>query len=66
MNFFRLISSFLQAIVPLASANADHFAKNEQVREVLRQNGDRGMSPRVVQHYAYFHNGLGRGDDLTD
>lgn len=32
----------------------DDFAKNEEVRRVLRSQGDDGSSARQVQHYAYF------------
>jgi hypothetical protein len=33
---------------------ANDFAKNEEVRMVLREHGDDGTAPRPIQHYAYF------------
>lgn len=33
---------------------AQDFAKNEEVRRVLREHGDDGRSVRLIQHFAYF------------
>lgn len=52
----RLLSLLSSVIVMLGfhPVKADEFDKNEQVRAVLRQNGDDGRTPRSIQHFAYF------------
>jgi hypothetical protein len=54
MRVFRFLLSFGLLLLPLGTASADEFAKNEEVRRVLRSNGDDTRIPRDIQHFAYF------------
>jgi len=51
MNFLRSLLSGLQW---LTFGKPNDFTKNEQVRAVMRGNGDNCLIPRAIDHYAYF------------
>lgn len=54
------ISRFLDGLPRPADENVEEFIKNEEVRSVLRENGDDCRSPRAIQHYAYFPDAKGQ------
>jgi hypothetical protein len=51
--FHSLIVSLL-VFTPISFASANDFEKNEEIRVVMRRNGDDCRTQRPIQHYAYF------------
>ncbi|HCL65517.1 MAG TPA: hypothetical protein DIC56_11890 [Rhizobium sp.] len=55
-RLFPLCMAFVSSVMPVVGSTAmsNDFEKNEEVRQILRKQGDDSRTARVVQHYAYF------------
>ena len=58
----RFLRSLLSRLHWLAFGKPNDFKKNEQVRAVMRGNGDSCRIPRAIDHYAYFPTETERAD----